>query len=101
MALVQLKYVTVEPVLFLYMFATLLQYVAVQDMVYKRVCLAEYAHDVCDGLEGDAHHAERDFVQVSRGLEKNIYSRLGVFNVHISFMLMLCDKMRVLTFLGL
>ncbi|CAG0897264.1 unnamed protein product [Darwinula stevensoni] len=46
--------ITVEPVLFLYMLGTFMQYIALQDLVYSKVCLGKYPSSTCDNLEDDA-----------------------------------------------
>ena len=61
------KQITVEPVLFLYMLATFSQYAIFQDLVYSKVCLAEYNSTICDDLHVNSNSTDYkdilDFVQ--------------------------------------
>lgn len=57
------KEITVEPVLFLYMFGTYMQYVAFQDLVYNKVCSSKFDKHSCDNLYDPSNKDELDTVQ--------------------------------------
>lgn len=56
-----LSVVTVEPVLFIYMLATFMQYSVFQDLVYQKTCRENYNESVCHHLNDD--HEALDIVQ--------------------------------------
>lgn len=55
--------VTVEPVLFLFMVGSYMQYTAMQSLVYAKTCQGLYSRTVCDNLDLDEYKAARDAVQ--------------------------------------
>lgn len=74
-----LRYITVEPTMFLYMFAFQLTSVVEQDLFVKKACLANlnYTADICYNL---SNHTEiNKEVQVSFLLQNTIcYNICGV-----------------------
>ncbi len=45
-----LSIITVEPVLFIYMLATFMQYSVFQDLVYQKTCQSNFNESVCQNL---------------------------------------------------
>ncbi|OWF42188.1 Apoptosis-resistant E3 ubiquitin protein ligase 1 [Mizuhopecten yessoensis] len=60
-----LRQTTVEPILFLYMFATFLEFPVSQDLIYTRVCLEKFSNStyICDNLGNNTLKEEGDVVQ--------------------------------------
>ncbi|XP_033735721.1 proton-coupled folate transporter-like [Pecten maximus] len=60
-----LRQTTVEPILFLYMFATFLEFPVSQDLIYTRVCLEKFANVtyICDNLSNKTLKEELESVQ--------------------------------------
>ncbi|XP_046438910.1 proton-coupled folate transporter-like [Daphnia pulex] len=50
-----LAIVTVEPVLFLYMLATFMQYSVFQDLVYQKTCQSNFNSSVCQNLNNNSY----------------------------------------------
>jgi len=50
-----LSIVTVEPVLFLYMLATFMQYSVFQDLVYQKTCQSNFNSSVCQNLNNNSY----------------------------------------------
>jgi PCFT/HCP family folate transporter-like MFS transporter 1/3 len=50
-----LSIVTVEPVLFLYMLATFMQYSVFQDLVYQKTCQSNFNSSVCQDLNSNSY----------------------------------------------
>lgn len=59
------QYITVEPIMFLYMFAFQLTSVIEQDFFVKKACRANlnYTDDICNNL--NAHNTSKEAVHVS------------------------------------
>ncbi|XP_037079425.1 proton-coupled folate transporter-like [Pollicipes pollicipes] len=55
--------VTVEPVLFLFMVGSYMQYTALQSLIYAKVCQERYSSYVCDTLDLAEHKPQEDEVQ--------------------------------------
>ena len=49
-----LSIVTVEPVLFMYMLATFMQYSVFQDLVYEKTCQYNFNSSVCQNLNNNS-----------------------------------------------
>lgn len=47
--------VTVEPVLFIYMLATFMQYSVFQDLVYQKTCQSNFNSSVCQNLNNNSY----------------------------------------------
>ncbi|KAH3844693.1 proton-coupled folate transporter-like [Dreissena polymorpha] len=58
-----LKSVTVEPVMFIYMFNVFLQVITFQALVYDKVCQKEFNTTVCQNLDNKSFASEEDIVQ--------------------------------------
>lgn len=58
-----LKSVTVEPVMFLYMFCIFLQFITFQALVYDKVCKEKFNDTICNHLENETFKAEENEVQ--------------------------------------
>lgn len=58
-----LKSVTVEPVMFLYMFGVFMQFITLQALIYDKVCLLNFNETVCSNLNNLTFKAEEDLVQ--------------------------------------
>ncbi|XP_060069060.1 proton-coupled folate transporter-like [Ylistrum balloti] len=56
---------TVEPILFLYMFASFLEFPVLQDLIYTRVCLEKFPNSsyICDNLSNNTMKEEEYSVQ--------------------------------------
>ncbi|XP_070578160.1 proton-coupled folate transporter-like [Ptychodera flava] len=52
-----LRLVTVEPVMFLNMLGSFLQYTSVQHLIYEKTCMQLYNSSICDNL---THHKEEE-----------------------------------------
>lgn len=50
-----LSIVTVEPVLFMYMLATFMQYSVFQDLVYQKTCHHNFNASVCHNLNNNSY----------------------------------------------
>jgi PCFT/HCP family folate transporter-like MFS transporter 1/3 len=59
----KLRLVTVEPILFLFMFAAFLTAPTVQALVYRKVCLQHFNISICDNLKNPEHEDAEDTVQ--------------------------------------
>ena len=57
------RLITIEPVLFLYLFAGGLQGPAFNALIYRKVCLMGYPEATCLNLHNATFHAEEDIVQ--------------------------------------
>ncbi|CAL1533734.1 unnamed protein product [Lymnaea stagnalis] len=61
------RLVTVEPVLFLYMFSSNLQFPTFQSLVYKKTCLQIFNSSFCDDMDNKTfqklHTAQQDAIQ--------------------------------------
>ncbi|PSN50400.1 hypothetical protein C0J52_17048 [Blattella germanica] len=57
------KIITVEPVLFLYMFATFMHYGIFQDLVYEKVCITSFNETICKNLHDPNNSKCLDIVQ--------------------------------------
>ncbi|XP_069997744.1 proton-coupled folate transporter [Penaeus vannamei] len=55
--------ITVEPVLFLYMLAVFMLYPALQDLIYTKVCLQDFAKRICHDLYNPENREALDLVQ--------------------------------------
>ncbi|KAL4238583.1 hypothetical protein ACF0H5_003290 [Mactra antiquata] len=60
---INFKSITVEPIMFLYMFSSFLQFTTLQALIYDKVCMERYNDTVCDNLSNDTFEAEEDIVQ--------------------------------------
>lgn len=60
------RYVTVEPGMFLYMFAFQLTSVVEQELFVMKSCLSNlnYTHEICDNLNADKYNIFKKNVQV-------------------------------------
>ncbi|XP_045187202.2 proton-coupled folate transporter-like [Mercenaria mercenaria] len=58
-----LRSITVEPVVFLYMFTSFLTLVTFQALTYEKVCKQHYNTTVCANLENKTFEVEEEFVQ--------------------------------------
>ena len=59
-----LKSITVEPVMFLYMYMTYTQFLTFQALIYHKICLDNYNESVCDDLnKNDTLKTQEKFVQ--------------------------------------
>ena len=59
-----LKSITVEPIMFLYMYMTYTQFLTFQALIYQKVCLDNYNESICDILnKNKTLKTEEDFVQ--------------------------------------
>lgn len=54
----QIRKITVEPVLFLYMLCIFMVFPLLQQLAFKKICLAKYDHEICNNLT----KAQEDFV---------------------------------------
>lgn len=62
------RYITVEPAMFLYMFAFMLTTVIEQELFVMKACLSNlnYTHEICDNLKLDKYEEYRNKVQVRK-----------------------------------
>lgn len=58
-----LKSITVEPVMFLYMFGNFTQFITLQALVYDKVCLLNFNETICNNLNNKTFKMEEDLVQ--------------------------------------
>lgn len=58
-----LRALTVEPLMFLYMLASFMQYPTFQALVYNKVCLEAYNASLCENLDNDTFSQEDTYVQ--------------------------------------
>lgn len=58
-----LKAITVEPVMFLYMFSIFLQFITMQALVYEKVCTRNFNSTVCANIENETYKVSEEFVQ--------------------------------------
>ena len=58
-----LQSITVEPVLFLYMYVTFTGFVTAQALVYDKACYTNYNTTVCDNLKNKTFKEQEDSVQ--------------------------------------
>lgn len=68
------RYITVEPAMFLYMFAFMLTTVIEQELFVMKTCLANlnYTHEICDNLKDKKYEEYKNNVQVRR-IEKKLF----------------------------
>ena len=55
--------ITVEPVLFLYMYVTFTSFISVQALVYDKVCIRNFNATVCDNLKNETFKEQEDRIQ--------------------------------------
>lgn len=58
-----MKSITVEPVMFLYMFTTFLMFITFQALVYEKVCNERFNATVCANLDNETYKAQEKVVQ--------------------------------------
>ena len=58
-----LKSITVEPVMFLYMFGNFMLFITVQSLIYDKVCQQNFNETICTNLNNESHKVEEEFVQ--------------------------------------
>lgn len=58
-----MKTITVEPVMFLYMFANFTMFLTLQAFIYDKVCYLNFNETVCSNLNNKTFKKEEDFVQ--------------------------------------
>lgn len=55
--------ITVEPILFFFVFGSALILPCVKDLVYVKVCLSHFNKTICDNISDDAYVEQEDIVQ--------------------------------------
>lgn len=64
-----LKSITVEPVMFLYMYMIFIQFLTFQALVYQKICLDNYNGSICENLDkNDTLKTQENFVQKQTSL---------------------------------
>lgn len=92
--------ITVEPVLFLYMFTSFLYFPALQSLIFTKVCTQKYTPAVCDNIQHNEtykndHKKESDYVSSETSfwiLKTNLALTVSSFFVVILFLGALGDK---------
>lgn len=92
--------ITVEPVLFLYMFSSFLYFPALQALIFNKVCLHKYTASVCEQIQHNetykkAHKVEGDYISTETSfwiLKVNLSLTIPSFFIVILFLGALGDR---------